>query len=96
MKTKFDISEFVNVATEQSVTDNLVLRFKTRRKQAKITQAELSKRSGVSYASIRRFENSGKISLTSFIKIAHAINYLEDFDELFKTERITDLKDYKK
>ena len=95
MNNKFDISEFVNTPTEQSVTDKLVLRFKTRRKEAKVTQTELSKRSGVSYASIRRFEKTGEISLSSLIKIAHALGYLEDFDLLFKTEKIDNLKDYK-
>jgi predicted transcriptional regulator len=70
MNNRFDISEFVNTATEQSVTDNLVLRFKSRRKEAKISQTELSKRSGVSFASIRRFEKIGEISLSSLVKIA--------------------------
>ncbi len=96
MRIKFDIGEFVNTPTEQSIIDSLVSRFKARRKESKISQSELSTRSGVSFASIRRFEKLGKISLTSLIKIAHAIGYLEDFDALFKTEKIDNLKDYKR
>ncbi len=96
MRNKFDIGDFVNVPTEQSIINSLVARFKARRKESKISQSELATRSGVSYASIRRFENTGKISLTSLIKIAHAIGYLEDFDNLFITEKIDNLKDYKK
>jgi len=93
--SKFDISEFVYVPTEQSITENLVLRFKARRKEAKISQTELSKRSGVSFGSIRRFEKIGEISLSSLVKLAHALGYLEDFDLLFRTEKIDNLKDYK-
>ena len=95
MKNTFDLSEFVPVLTEQSVVDGLVEREKRRRKELCLTQKKLSMRSGVSYASVRRFESTGEISLSSLIKIAHAIDCLDDFDELFKHEKITNLKEYK-
>lgn len=95
MERRFDISDFVDTVTEASITENLIKRVKSRRKEHKYTQQELSKRSGVSYASIRRFETTGDISLASLIKIAHAMNCLEDFNNLFKYEQITNLKDYK-
>lgn len=91
----FDISDFVPTVTEQSVTDNLVNRFVERRKELKLTQKALALRSGVSYASIRRFEKTGEISLTSLVKLARAIDCLVDFNELFKHEKITNLKDYR-
>ena len=87
MERRFDISDFVDTITEASITEKLIKRVKLRK--------ELAKRSGVSYASIRRFETTGDISLTSLIKIAHAMNCLEDFNNLFKYEQITNLKDYK-
>ena len=95
MKNKFDISAFVNALTEEKVTKDLVDRVKERRKELKISQKELSTRTLVSYGSIRRFENSGQISLTSLIRIANALNCLSDFNLLFKTKQITNLKDYK-
>jgi len=95
MKKKFDISEFINVPTEQSITENLVVRFKQRRKECGVTQKDLASRSGVSYASIRRFEHSGEISLSSLVKISHAIGLLEDFNELYKNKIIKNLKDFK-
>lgn len=95
MIQNFDISTFVNVTTEENILKGIVDRVKLRRKELKLTQKELAKRSGVSYGSIRRFENSGEISLTSLLKIANAINCLEDFKELFKYQQITSLKDYK-
>ncbi len=95
MVQNFDISTFVNVTTEENILKGIVDRVKLRRKELKLTQKELAKRSGVSYGSIRRFEKSGEISLTSLFKIANAINCLEDFKELFKYQQITSLKDYK-
>lgn len=93
MKNKFDISQFIDTITEQSVTEGIVVRFVKRRKELKISQKELAIRSGVSYASIRRFEKSGDVSLCSLIKLAHAIDCLVDFEELFKNQKIASLKD---
>jgi len=95
MDKRFDINEFVKVETEQSITADLVNRFKKRRKELKISQKNLAIKSSVSYASIRRFESCGDISLSSFIKIGHAIECLSDFNELFKTQKIQNLRDFK-
>lgn len=89
----YDINDFVSVPTESKTTNDLVKRFKKRRKELKLSQKELSNRSGVSYASIRRFENNGEISLTSLIKLANAIDCLNDFDALFKNAKISSLKE---
>lgn len=95
MRRRFDIGDFVNVTTKQSVKDDLVNRFKKRRAEFGISQKELSKRSGVSYGSIRRFESTGDISLSSLLKISDAIACLEDFNELFKNPIVKNLKDMK-
>jgi transcriptional regulator with XRE-family HTH domain len=95
MKRIIDLSEFVKVDTEQSITRNLVERFVKRRKEAGMTQAVLSKRSGVSYGSIRRFESQGEISLKSLIKLSSAIGVLSDFNELYRHVILTSLKEFK-
>lgn len=59
-------------------------RFKEARKAQKISQQDLSKKSGVSYGSIKRFEQSGEISLSSFLSISLELGYEKDFDYLFK------------
>ncbi len=94
MKNKYDLSDFVPVLTEQKVLSNLTKRIKERRKEAKLTQKGLSLKSGVSYASIRRFERTGEISLRSLLRIADALDALADFETLFSNEIIGDLKDY--
>ncbi|MCD8052720.1 MAG: helix-turn-helix domain-containing protein [Lachnospiraceae bacterium] len=58
-------------------------RARARRKEKKFTQVELSRRSNVSLGSLKRFERTGEISLSSLIKIAFALECENDFDELF-------------
>ena len=95
MDIKFDISEFVKTTTIQSIEIELVKNVKAQRKELKISQRLLAQKSGVSYASIRRFESTGDISLTSLLKIATALNCLDDFRTLFASKQIKNLKDLK-
>lgn len=94
MKKKFDIGDFVEVLTPQRVISELIERVKLRRKELKLSQEGLAEKSGVSYASVRRFEATGNISLNSLIKIAIVLKSLEDFNHLFQNQIITNLKDF--
>lgn len=94
MDQKYNLQEFIDAPTKHSVLIALVERVKTRRKECSMTQRQLSARSGVSYASIRRFETMGEISLSSLMQIAQALDCIEDFNELFRKKKITDLKEY--
>ena len=93
MENKFDISQFVNTQTEGGIISALVERAKLRRKEVNLTQHNLAVKSGVSYSSIRRFESTGEISLSSLIKIADALDCLNDFNSLFKNKKIKSIKD---
>lgn len=95
MKNVFDISDFVQVTTIQSVLANMTVRVKDRRKELKLSQKKLAETAGVSYACIRRFESKGEISLGSLLKIAMALRCLEDFNKLFDTPIVINVKDYK-
>ena len=66
-----------------AIKQSLAERVKTRRREGKISQKELAERSGVSFASIRRFESTGEISLSSLLRIAVVLGYETDFDNLF-------------
>jgi len=90
MENKYDISSFVNVITEQAMKKEIVKKFKLRRKEFGITQKDLAMRSLVSYASIRRFESTGEISLHSLLSISSVIGLLEDFYCLFKNPIVKD------
>lgn len=53
------------------------------RKRKKITQKQLVVRSGVSLGSLKRFEQSGEISLQSLTKIAIALDVENELEDLF-------------
>ena len=53
------------------------------RKRKKITQKKLAARSGVSLGSLKRFEQSGEISLQSLTKIAIALDVENELEALF-------------
>lgn len=94
MKNKFDIADFVKTQTIQSITEQIVKKEKQRRKNMHLSQKDLANKSGVSYASIRRFESIGEISFNSLLKIANALDCLDDFNSIFKMPIIKSLKDY--
>jgi transcriptional regulator with XRE-family HTH domain len=95
MKRIPSITDFVPVITVNALKLRLKERFRIRRKEQKISQLMLAQRSGVSYASIRRFESTGEISLHSLLSICQAIGLLEELDGLFKQPIIKNLKDFK-
>jgi len=49
-----------------------------------LSQAGLAKRSGVSLASLKRFETTGQISLESLLRLALVLGALQDFEVLFE------------
>ena len=53
------------------------------RKRKKISQKELAARSGVSLGSVKRFEQSGEISLQSLSKTAIALGVEDELLNLF-------------
>lgn len=89
-----DIGDFINITTPDKmkliISNNVI----ARRKEKRISQTALAEKSKVSYGSIRRFEKTGEISLCSLLKIAFALECIEDFREIFSHEIITNLKDY--
>jgi len=66
------------------IQQRLSQRVRARRREGKISQSEMAARSGVSLGSIKRFESSGEISLTSLLRIAVVLGYETDFDRLFE------------
>ncbi|MCL2866009.1 MAG: helix-turn-helix domain-containing protein [Lachnospiraceae bacterium] len=54
------------------------------RKRRKISQIRLGEKSGVSLGSVKRFEQSGEISLISLTKIAIALEINRELEHLFE------------
>ena len=69
--------------TPSDVAKRLAYKIRKIRKQKKITQRELSGRSNVSYATLRKFEKTGQISLESLIKLTMELGVVNEINELF-------------
>ncbi|MDE6568403.1 MAG: helix-turn-helix domain-containing protein [Lachnospiraceae bacterium] len=77
------MNEFDFLKSPNEINRDIAKRVQARRKEKKITQKQLSERSDVSLGSVKRFERTGEISLSSLIKIAFALGCEDDFDVLF-------------
>ena len=73
------------------IRQGLAKRVRARRREAKISQSELAKRSGVSLGSVKRFEGLGEISLASLLRIAAVLGYETDFEKLFERKNYQSL-----
>lgn len=83
----------------QAISNKMAGRMKRCRLALNITQENLSKMSGVSLGSLKRFENQYKISLEHLLKLALALDKLEGFSNLFSEkdyQSIDDLIERKK
>lgn len=77
------MNNFSFLKSPNELNMDIAKRVSARRKEQNITQEQLSVKSDVSYGSIKRFERTGEISLSSLVKIAFALGLEDDFDLLF-------------
>ena len=77
----------------KDVNTNIAKRMRERRKEKKLSQAELSRRSSVSLGSLKRFEQTGEIALSSLVRIAFALGCEDDFDQLFSKKRYASIQE---
>lgn len=69
--------------TWTEINNNIAQKIVRLRKRKKTTQKQLAARSGVSLGSLKRFEQSGEISLQSLTKIAIALDVENELEDLF-------------
>lgn len=72
-----------NLVTPHDLIQQIAKQAKEKRLQLNLTQASLSKLSGVSFGVIKKFESTGKISLESILKLAVVLESLNEFAALF-------------
>lgn len=75
--------DFLQTTEEKMLA--LAGKLKQIRKSKKISQEKLAKMSNVSFGSIKRFEQSGEISLYSLIKLTTCLKIKVDFIDLNET-----------
>lgn len=72
-----------NETTPGDINKKIAERIRAIRKRRKISQKELGEKSGVSLGSVKRFGQSGEISLLSLTKIAIALEIDDEMKNLF-------------
>lgn len=82
-----------NLSNPSDIALQIAARVKARRLELDLTQEGLSARSGVKFATYRRFEQTGEISLKGLLQIGFALNALPEFDALFAQRQYQSLDD---
>lgn len=82
-----------NVSTPCEVAGLIAARVKARRLELDLTQEGMAARAGMKFATYRRFEQTGEISLKGLLQIGFALNALSDFDALFAQKQYRSLDD---
>ncbi|MCP4658936.1 MAG: helix-turn-helix transcriptional regulator [bacterium] len=80
-----------SLQTPEQVSTALAARVRELRLAKDWRQVTLAERSGVSLGSLRRFEESGRVSLRNLLKLAFALSRLDDFDGLLQGARASSL-----
>ena len=83
----------LNVANPSDVALQIAARVKTRRLELNLTQEGLASRAGVKFATYRRFEQTGEISLRGLLQVGFALNCLDEFNDLFAQKQYQSLDD---
>lgn len=67
----------------KDIQDKLARKFRDLRVYRDLSRETLATMSGVPEPSIKRFELTGEISLKSMLRLAHALEAMDEFDHLF-------------
>ena len=82
-----------DIFTPNDVAKQIAARVKARRLELNLTQEGMAARAGLKFATYRRFEQIGEISLKGLLEIGFALNVLSEFDALFAQKQYQSLDD---
>ncbi|WP_297932262.1 helix-turn-helix transcriptional regulator [uncultured Alistipes sp.] len=83
----------LNILSPGDIALQIAARVKARRLELDLTQEGLAARAGVKFATYRRFEQTGEISLKGLLQVGFALNALSEFDALFVQKQYQSLDD---
>jgi transcriptional regulator with XRE-family HTH domain len=83
----------VDLFSSDTIAKELARRVRRRRLNVNLSQEGVANRSGVTLASVKRFEQTGLISLDSLIRIAFVIDGAEEFNNLFQPKAFQTIQD---
>lgn len=78
----------ISLMTPREMAQYLAKQAKTKRLSLNFSQQTLADRSGVSYGTLKKFEQTGKISLGSLLKLAVILDSFEEFKDLFPAKKL--------
>ena len=81
------------MVTPKELGMEIAANLKKLRKQRKLSQTALAEKAGVSYGSMKRFEQTGEMALESLLKIAIVLGETEPFEALFKLTEIKSIQE---
>ncbi len=84
---------FLNQKSPGEISKIAAKNLKAKRKKMKFSQEKLAEKSGISLASIKRFENKFEIAFMSLIKLAIALDCEADFENLFKQKTYSSINE---
>jgi transcriptional regulator with XRE-family HTH domain len=78
----------INMLTPQELQKQIAQQARTKRLALNLSQQTLSKKSGVSYGVLKKFETTGQISLASLLKLALVLDAIDDFTSMFTVAKL--------
>ena len=73
----------ISIKSPFEVANEIAKKAQEKRLKLNMSQQTLSEKSGVSYGTLKKFEQKGQISLESLLKIALALGEIDQFEHLF-------------
>lgn len=73
----------INFATAPELSQEMARRLKAHRMKLGVSQPELAQRAGVALGTVSAFENTGKTTLNTFLRLVMALGLVAELEHLF-------------
>jgi transcriptional regulator with XRE-family HTH domain len=90
------MDNMITFISKFDVAVHVAARARERRLAQNLSRKTLAEKSGVTEASIKRFESTGEVSFASLLKMANALGCMEYFEQAFAPEQRVSLEDVTK
>ena len=85
----------IEYKTQAEILQNIGARAKSARLRENMSRKTLAEKAGVAEASLKRFETTGHISLSSLVPLLTALDRLSELDELLAEKTPVSLRELK-
>ncbi len=78
---------------EEDVAMQIAADFRKRRIEKELTREAIAEKAGVPLSNVRRFEQTGQISLRNLISLCMALGYVSELSKLFSTPKYSTIEE---